>query len=327
MKVAGIILGGAHVWKEAAFDSLGPRLLLPVANAPLVGYTLAWLRSGGVRAVVLCANEGVHPLQAALADGHGHGCELFYAVDRVPRGPAGAARDAVGLCPAAHYVVVEGSLIPRLPLADLLAAHVAAGAAATIAVAADPAEDDEPVGVFMFARPALELVPPTGFHDLKEMLIPQLHAAGRPVQTWPAPTSAPRVHDLASYLAAQAWALAQVGAGVFSRADYRWANGVGVHRTARVAAGARLLGPVMVGPASRVAAAASFVGPVVVGAGCRLESDCLVTDAVLWDRCTVGVGVRVEAAVLATGAAVAGPRVVRGIVSASRARPHVLAAR
>ena len=87
---AAIILGGRHVWNEDAFAALGPRLLLPVANAPLVHYTLAWLRDGGVSRATLCTNRAVSLLHAFLGAGQEHACELYYCVDRLPRGPAGS---------------------------------------------------------------------------------------------------------------------------------------------------------------------------------------------------------------------------------------------
>ena len=56
-KVKGIVLAGTYQWGETAFESLLPRPLVPVAQVPLISYTLEWLRDGGVMDATICANS------------------------------------------------------------------------------------------------------------------------------------------------------------------------------------------------------------------------------------------------------------------------------
>ena len=192
MNTAGIILAGAHVWKDDAFDALCPRLLLPIANVPLIFHTLDWLRAGGVTRVVLCINEHSevvrHTIDEACDDQ-----ELDYYVDRVPRGPAGCARDAAQIAPADQYVVLEGGVLPSFPLREVLGGHEQAGACVSVVVDNSGGGhtawglNGSPAGVYVLARAALQEVSPSSYQDLKEGLVRQLLQRGDPVHALASP--------------------------------------------------------------------------------------------------------------------------------------------
>ena len=41
-KIKGIVLAGTYQWGDSTFETLLPRPLVPVAQAPLISYTLEW---------------------------------------------------------------------------------------------------------------------------------------------------------------------------------------------------------------------------------------------------------------------------------------------
>jgi len=305
--IAGIILAGSHVWQENGFESLGPRLLLPIANAPLIRHLLAWLREGGVRTIAICANEGSPALQAYLLDGAAEEVDVYYYEDRAPRGPAGCMRDAAQFAEADEFVVVDGSILPGFELRSLVQFHRQHEASACVVVerrARGSAESEawlHPVGIYVFAGRALESVPATGFQDTKETLIPRLHREGVPVVTFAAERPSPRVRGLASYLELQAWVLGRLYARELTVEGYEWRNGVCLHRSAWIAPRARILGPVMIGPQSRVEDEAAIVGPTVIGGRCALHRRSAVTRSVLWDRCVVSGRAVVDHCLMTTG--------------------------
>jgi NDP-sugar pyrophosphorylase family protein len=304
-----IILAGTHVWNEDSFESLCPRVVVPIANAPLLSYTLAWLRDGGVRGVVICANEGLELFRRWLRDGGYDGCDVRYFVDAVPRGPAGCCRDAAQVHPADEYLVIEGSVIPRIDLAALLAFHEGTGASATVVIErhdGDDSTDPHPAGIYVLSRAALLATPSTGFQDLKEMLIPRLHSGQRGVRSYESQSSSPRVvGGVGSYFAVQEWALARLAAGELICGDYRGHRGLWCHTTACVSRDVRAVGPVMVGPATVVSDGAILVGPTVIGEGCIVGENSVIAQSILWERCLLSSGVRLERCVLASGAALA----------------------
>lgn len=309
--VRGIVLAGVHRWGESALERLLPRPLLPVADSPLMCYALRWLRDAGVRRTTICANSESRLVRRCLDDGAALGLDLCYYEDQSARGPAGCVRDAGMSWPARDLVVTEGNVIPTVDLQDLLNVHRSTGAAITLVVEAGagngarPNAPLRPAGIYVFARRTLDAVLPTGYQDIKEMLIPGLYADGQRVLTYEADSVCPRVTGIDTYLAVNEWMVQQVVADAVSLPGYRRSGRARVHEAARIADGVRLIGPVMIGPETRLAPGATIVGPTVIGQKCVVEGRALICRSVIWDGCRIGGGAIVDQCILAFGAVVA----------------------
>lgn len=306
-----IILTGSHVWDQDSFESLTPRALLPVANAPLITHLLGWLRDGGLHVVCVCTNENVALLHSYLGDGTDHGLDLMYYEDRIPRGPAGCLRDAAELCGAAEqFVVVDGAVVPDFRLRDLLEHHRHSGGVGTVVVhdVDDPqggsAGQWRPAGLYVFSSQALARVPATGYQDIKETLLPQLHRSDALVTVFPAPPGSPRAKDLYSYLGMQGWMLARLQRAARLPAGYERHGDAFVHSSAHVAGTARLIGPVMVGPETLVDEEAIITGPTAIGGRCVVGRGAVVGRSVLWDHATVGAKGIIDRCVVAHGVSI-----------------------
>ncbi len=296
---SAVLLSGAHVWRASDLDERLPRALLPVANAPLISYSLRWLADWGVADAAICANGDSRLIRRALGS-EAFGVDLHHWADRVPRGPAGCASDALALLDGDRIIVAETSLIPTADLGDLLRAHAASGAACSVVVTESPDGGDDasrlavrPAGVYVFEREALQCVPPVGFYDIKEMLLSTLHAKGAPIRSFVVPRIAPSVRDLASYYELNAWALRRL-AEQDTPANYRRVGGALIHRTATVVSGARFSGDVLVGASAVVQRDAIVVGPTAVGSGCQIGAGAVVSSSILWDGAVVPDGARVQ---------------------------------
>ncbi len=304
--IAAIILAGSHAWSSDDLSMIGPRLLLPVANVPMVEHILAWLRDAAVQRVVFCHNDSDANLWEQLGIGTSQGFEFYYCVDREPRGPAGCCRDASFLVKAARYIVMDGSVLPDFSLADALARHMDSRAVATVVVTREsqvrPAEEQwSPAGVYIFEARVLASIPSTGFQDIKEMLLPRLHDQGEPVRTYATKRPCPRLSGMEACFMVQAWMLRRMWAGEVATPGYFRANGTFQHATAVLNAGAEIVGPVMLGPGSRIERGAAVIGPTVIGRDCVVQRDCVLQRSILWDECVVGAAARIDRCVLVSG--------------------------
>ena len=303
--IQGIVLAGSYYWGEGIFERLLRGPLLPVAQRPLITFPLAWLRAGGVSTATICANSSTPMVEHALGDGASLGMTLSYYADEQPRGPAGCARDAAVLTPADTYVLVEGAMIPSLDLGELLAAHWAAGAAASTVVEVDrrraavgTPRRGTPGGIYVFERHVLEGVPAAGFQDIKQGLLERLYDAGERVHVHEMRGLSPRILDYASYAAVSGWLIASAA----RRPDFRDYVPVGDglrHPTAAVDPSARLIGPVIIGPGASVGPDVVLVGPVSIGARTVIEARAVIARSSVWERCLVGAGALVDASLLA----------------------------
>jgi NDP-sugar pyrophosphorylase family protein len=311
--VRGIVLAGTYHWSGTSFEALLPRPLLPVAQAPLVSYALRWLRDGGVASATVCANSASRAVRSYLGKGNRLTMSIAYHEDWTPRGAAGCVRDAAARTDAQTLVIADGTAIPSVNIGLLLADHRSSQAAVTIVVHHDrQARTGErplnPGGIYVFDRRALDYINETGFQDIKETLIPKLSKAGERIVTHAGLGVCPRVLNAETYLAVNHWMIEQLANdpsplehwGTYLELDQALA-----HPTATVEPGARVIGPVLLGPQVRIAAGATVVGPVSLGAGCEVAEGALVSRSVAWDRVSVGAGATVDHCVLADDAQVA----------------------
>ena len=303
-RTTGIVLVGTHPWTRSAFDKLAPRPLLPVAHRPLVSYALFWLRDGGVLDVAVCANRETQVLESRLHRDVPVGMTVSYHEDPMPRGAAGAIRDAAAASDADTFVIADGTAIPTADLPDLLRAHRAAGAAVTVVVHEECSRNGAaslqvPTGVYVFNREALDAVPATGFYDIKENLIPQLHRSGVRVSAYAVQTASPRVLDASSYLAVNEWMVEHLVTSGAQIEGYQKQGTCLRHRDAIIAEDAVFVGPVLVGPGARVMSGAVIVGPTSIGREAVVGPGVLVSRSAVWrrslvqenavaDRCIVG---------------------------------------
>ncbi len=319
----GIVLAGTHTWASTQFDSLLPRQLVPVAHRPLISYGLSWLEQAGVERVVVCGNRGTGPLQSLLQTHVGYGMQVLYLEDPMPRGAAGCVHDAVEASDGDTFVVTDGTSIPNVELAGLLAFHRKTGAAATVVVHEDQHRGGQsglhtPTGVFVFERRALASVPARGFYDIKEHLIPRLRSAGEAVVMFASGRSAPRVLGASTYLAVNQWVVERLVSSrpeLDTSAPFRlaWDAPIGyirigeslVHYEASVSPDVIITGPVLIAAGARVHSGAVLVGPSSVGRNSVVEKGALVSRSAVWRRAVVGANAVADRTVVADDAVLA----------------------
>jgi NDP-sugar pyrophosphorylase family protein len=293
----GVVLAGTHPWTNSTFDRLLPRTLLPVAHRPLLSYALSWLHDGGIADIAVCANRETRALRIEVPRHAPAGVTIRYVEDVMPRGAAGAVRDAADGVTGNVFVVVDGTVVPTICLSDLLRAHESSGAAATIVVHEESGSTGNaclqvPSGVYVFSRRALERVPVRGFFDIKEHLIPGLHKSGELVAAFTAPSASPRVLDAATYLALNEWTverIASMNGGLPGCLDgYLKRGSCVVHNDALIADDSSLIGPVLVGPGVRIMSGAVVVGPASIGREVVIGRGALLSRSTIWRRSVIG---------------------------------------
>ena len=313
-----------------------PKPAVPVANLPLVRWSLALLRGAGVRRAVVNVHH-LHGLMAreARAAGAALGVEVAVSHEPIIAGTGGALREAGALLAGAETIVlVNGDVLFDVDLSAALEAHRASGALATMvllpmpagaryaAVEVDPGGAVRRIagafgpggdgltplhfsGVHVLSGALPGRVPPTPFEcDINRHVYPPLMGDGcvralRVDGYW---------NDLGAperYLAAHADLLeGRVPLGRFGGLDpfdacETLTEGVRAARGARIDPSATLAGPVLLG-AGAVVEAGARVGPnAVLGAGCRVAAGAVVRDAVLWEGTVLSPGERVEHSIAA----------------------------
>jgi len=303
-KMGGVVLAGVHQWGGCALDRVLPRPLLPVANRPLVSYSMDWLRAAGVRDLFLCANCHTRLIRKHLCHRPGDEADIDYYEDTMPRGPAGCVKDAWFDGRIEVMVVLDGTTVPQCDLGDLMAAHEESEAVLTVVVAAgaSPGRVQQevlvPTGIYLFSKRALEYVCPAGYQDIKEKLIPDLYSKGERVMTYRSELPVPRVTGVESYLAVNDWTLEMLLDRGTPPDDYKRIGDAWVHSSTKVHRSAELIGPVLVGPDGTLGKGVTVIGPTSVGARARVGEQTVICRSAIWNRCVVGAGSVLDRCVL-----------------------------
>jgi D-glycero-alpha-D-manno-heptose 1-phosphate guanylyltransferase len=132
-----IILAGGFGTRLASRLHNIPKPMAPVAGRPFLEILLGYLgRNGCTRALL-----SVGHLHEVIIDHFGAsfgGIEIEYVIEHEPLGTGGAIRAALGQVRESSALVLNGDTFLAADLAALLAAHTAAGATFTMAIAEQP---------------------------------------------------------------------------------------------------------------------------------------------------------------------------------------------
>lgn len=130
---------------------------VPVNGDTLARRVIRWLVSEGIRDLVLNLHHRPASITASVGDGSDLGARVRYSWENPVLGSAGGPRHALPLLiqqelpiasrqPSAasrqqRFLIVNGDTLTNVNIAGMLSAHVASGAAVTMAVIANPRPD------------------------------------------------------------------------------------------------------------------------------------------------------------------------------------------
>jgi mannose-1-phosphate guanylyltransferase len=146
---AVVLVGGFGTRLRPLTDDV-PKPMLPVGNRPMIVRLAERLAAGGVTDIVLALGFMPDTFRSAfpgdVLEGSTGTVRLHYAVEPEPLDTAGAIAFAARTAGVTGtFVVANGDIMTSLPIAELVAAHRAAGVEATIHLT--PVDDPSSFGV------------------------------------------------------------------------------------------------------------------------------------------------------------------------------------
>ena len=223
--------------------------------------------------IAVNSEEDAHAIRPMIDEKGVNGSTRVVVEPASWRGTGGLLRDLYPGDPDRGIMVVEANCLPPASLDGLLQAldDGTQGAVATT-------DDAEPAGLYIFDQTALEAIPPIGYFDLKEQLLPALSRRGYQIRAAPVTDRVIRIRDRVSYLQAiRATAERHGTAALLGRSP-----------EANIAPSARIVGNCIIEP------------QVVVKEGAVIQDSVLLSGAIVEEktvvsRSVVAPGVRVPA--------------------------------
>ncbi len=308
-----VLLAGGLGTRLRPLTHAEPKPLAPVANRPLISYSLRMLRRGGVGEAILASGYRAARLREALEGEREDGLRVRCVDEPEPLDTAGAIRHALPAADGA-FVAMNGDQIMDVDVRALLEAHAARGADLTIVVrrvadvsafglvlcdAEDRVEaflEKRPTdpsgrnlvnsGMYVFSPTVLEAIPAGRPCSNERELFPGLVKAG--------------AHVLAFRMSDDAY-----WADVGTPAKYLDANG-------RVLSGALPWADAPsdpaaasdIAPGARVEASARIGPRVSVGEGAVVGPGAVIADSILWPGALVEEGCRLANVIVGPAARV-----------------------
>ena len=336
----GVIMAGGFGTRLKPLTIHRPKPMVPIANRPIMEHIVELLKRHGITDLISILYFQPEQITQHFGDGSAFGVRMRYVTADADYGTAGAVRNAWDLIEGDRVLVISGDVLTDFDLGEIVAAHEAREAEATIAltavenprafgiVIADPEtgrverflekptwgevfSDTINTGIYVLEPEALSRVPPQTNFDFSKDLFPQMLREGARLFGHVARGYWRDVGNLVEYRRANDDALAG-RVRIQLQGERREHDGANLwgEPGARVGRDAHLAGTVLLGRGAQVGRGAVLEN-VVIGAGCEIGDGAELRNVVLWEGCEVGAGARIYETVCAGGVRVGEGALVR----------------
>lgn len=309
-----IILVGARDFGRCPLASRLPTALWPVLGRPVLERLLASLADQGIRRAVVCSNgQGQMLAETINADER---LKLTFYDELLPDGTAGCIRDAADGQSDELMIILPAHTMCPPKIGSLIEEHNRGGGHLTVMLnpcLKDNSGQERASGIYICNSSVLEHIPPVGYFDMKEGLIPELLSAGKTIHAAELPYDPGNFRHSREYLRAIGRFLesAPSHCGDLPPREKSGLQDVCIAANARVDSGARIYGRAVIMDGATVAAGAVVLGPAVIECNATVSRDAVIAGSVLWAGARAGPNCRIQSSVIDQHAVVPGNRMVR----------------
>ena len=326
-ETAVVLAGGLATFHGFALAPY-PKILLPLANRPLLHYQARVLAEAGVKRLVLCLNSGMGERVAEHLDSLPYSLECL--VRETVYGTGGSLKEVEDAIQGNAFWVLSGDLLLTADLAEMLAFHQQRRATATVGVLAvreapwemervefdadrriktihriHPAQERRstlrPAGLYLFQSEVLQGIPPARYFDLKEQLFAPLYQRGAPTWIWVMPGYSSNITSIGDFFTAN---LDILNGRVPMPDQEKPQNPPDDDDKAQVSASAKVFAPAVLGSGSRIGDEAIILGPSAIGSHCEIEPGVVVNECVILNNARISQGAYLHRCVISDGAVI-----------------------
>jgi NDP-sugar pyrophosphorylase family protein len=311
MPDTAIVLAGSLATFHGIALAPYPKILLPLANRPIVYYQAEMLAAAGVNRLILCVSLGMGTQLAERLDSLPGSLE--YLVRETSLGTGGSLRAVQDAIHGDSFWVVNGDLLLGGGLDEMAACHYQRDAMATVGVLRlrkapwemerveftedqrirgihriDPAQERRstlrPGGLYLFQSEILDCIPKTGYFDLKEQLFPLLYQKNARTAIWEIPGYNRTISTVSDFFCASLEVLNGLVPLQTLDAPADWLENCG---ETEISPSARVFAPTLLGSGSRIGDEAIILGPSVIGSNCEVERGAVLKECVVLDNARI----------------------------------------
>ena len=319
---AVILIGGRDFGRCLTATRLN-RALWPVAGKSVLQHLIEYIATQGVRRFVLCCEHEAGKIRESL-DLPDY-LDVQCIEETMPRGTAGCIRDAAESGRDELLFVFQACTLSPPDIHDMIQSHRAGDSMITIFFNPQPKSEGgilQDAQLYACEPSLLEFIPPKGYCDIKEGLIPILVSADKDIH-WAALTS-PSGHYLnwRQYMEAVGVFLKKLETGHSALTGFQALPShpdVWVGDNAQIDQSARLSGPLVIDAQAQIEPDAVILGPAVIGRKAVIRRNAVVEESVIWESAVIGRDCRISQSLIDRQRKIpAGVQVDSKLVSQSR---------
>jgi len=317
-----VILAGGEGTRLRPLTCNIPKAMVPVLNKPFLEHVIRYLSYHKVTDIILAQSHFLQPLVTYLGNGSQFGVNLYYSIEDVPLGTAGAVKNAEKYLDET-FLVLNGDVFSDLDITTMIDYHLERKAKVTIA--STPVDDptsyglietnaqdritrflEKPswnqvttnminAGTYVLEPEVLTKIPSQSNFSFERELFPMLLEQEDPIYAYPSSAYCIDMGTPEKYL--------QLNRDLLSgkSGQHYLATGeeVVIGEQSNIHPTAQITGPALIGNNCSIGRGVKLTGPTVIGHYCTILEDSVIEQSVIWRDAQVGPRVRLKNSIVA----------------------------
>lgn len=288
--IHGLILVAARDFGRCPLASRMNRALWPAMGKPVLQRLVDQLVDQGLQCISICCVGQMKEIETALR--LPKDLSIHVIEEPLPRGPAGAIRDASDLHRDKATLVIPACTVFLPHLKTLVQRHRQSNCEMTVfgSLGGEPTFSGHAGQLYLCQPSIVDHIPEVGYFDIKEGLVPAVIKSGKSIQGVNLSTPIASYTNWHEYMAALKHLLIDEPR-LDLHQEFSSLSGnpdIWLGENTRISETAKIVGPVVIGDNSTVADKALLLGPAIIGNNVSLGPRSIIEGSVLWDHSSVG---------------------------------------
>lgn len=319
-----VILAGGFGTRIRPLTCLNPKPMLPLVNKPFMHNFISWVKSHGIKDIILSTGYLPEVFEDYFGDGKNFGVKLTYVTEEVPLGTCGAVKNVEGYLDNESFMVFNGDVLSGINLSEMMKYHKDKKSDITIALT--PVEDptsyglvpidkdgrvekflEKPswdemttnlinAGAYIIERNLLDLVPSKENYSFERGLFPNALEIGYRIYGHVSNAYWLDLGTPAKYLQAHQDILS--GKISFNFQGEELFKNIYLGKFSKFHKESLLSGPIVIGENCVIESGAVINPLTVIGNNCHILSDAHISGSIIFDGCKVGRGCIIKDSIL-----------------------------
>ncbi|MCE5329227.1 NDP-sugar synthase [bacterium] len=319
-----VILAGGFGTRIRPLTYLNPKPMLPLVNKPFMHNFISWIKSHGIKDIILSTGYLPEVFENYFGDGKSLGVKLAFVTEEMPLGTCGAVKNVEDHLDNESFMVFNGDVLADINLSEMIKYHKDKKSDITIALT--PVEDptsyglvpldkdgrvekflEKPswdeittnlinAGTYIIERKLLDLVPPGENYSFERGLFPNALEIGYRIYGYVSNAYWLDLGTPAKYLQAHQDILN--GKIKFDFPGEELLENIYLGKFSKFNKESLRSGPIVIGENCVVEDGAVINPLTVIGNNCHICKGSHISGSIIFDRCTIGSGCIIKDSIL-----------------------------